>query len=343
MKVMISSPLEAALAERVRSLEVVDEVLYDGALLPKPRYPNDHSGVAVGRDAAGTARWNAMLAEANVLFGYPEESSAGLKDALARGPRVRFVQGTSAGMGAHIRRAALDADTLQRVRFASAAGVHAAMLAEFVFYGLLSLRKDARRLQRVRDERLWEHFVMGELDGSQIGIVGMGQIGCALAVRARAFGMQVVAFTRTGETHSLADETFATSALGSEAARCDALAVTLPLTDRTANLVSARVLAVLPAHAIVANVGRGAVVDNAALIAALQTRRLAGAVLDVFDPEPLPADNPLWQMENVIFSPHTAALSLHENRRIVDLFCDNLQRLASDRPLRNAVNLTEFY
>ncbi len=340
---MISSPLEPALAERVAALAVVDEVLYDEALLPKPRYPNDHSGIAVERDAAGIARWNSMLAEANVLFGYPEESSAGLKDALRRAPRVRFVQGTSAGMGAHIRRAALDGDTLRRVRFASAAGVHAGMLAEFVFYGLLSLRKDARRLQRVRDERRWEHFVMGELDGSQIAIVGMGQIGCALAIRARAFGMRVLAVTRTGEAHALADETFATAELAKVAVRCDALAVTLPLTDLTANLIDAKIVAALPAHAVVANVGRGAVIDNAALIAALQTQRLAGAVLDVFDPEPLPPDNPLWQMDNVILSPHTAALSLHENRRIVDLFCDNLQRLATDLPLRNAVNLTEFY
>lgn len=340
---MISSPLEPALAERVRSLAVVDELFYEEALLPQPRYPNDHSGMAVERDVAGTARWNAMLAEANVLFGYPEESSAGLKDALLRAPGVRFVQGTSAGMGAHIRRAALDPDTLQRVRFASAAGVHAAMLAEFVFYGLLSLRKDARRLQRVRDERRWEHFVMGELDGSRIAIVGMGQIGCALAVRARAFGMHVVAFTRTGKAHSLADETFATTALADVAPGCDALAVTLPLTDLTRNLVDAQTLAALPAHAIVANVGRGAVIDNAALTLALQTQRVAGAVLDVFDPEPLPADDPLWQMDNVIFSPHTAALSLHENRRIVEVFCENLERLASDRPLRNAVNLTEFY
>jgi phosphoglycerate dehydrogenase-like enzyme len=90
-------------------------------------------------------------------------------------------------------------------------------------------------------------------------------------------------------------------------------------------------------------VGRGAVVDNAALVAALQTNRLAGAVLDVFDPEPLPPENPLWAMDNVIFSPHTAALSRHENARIVELFCDNLERFASGRPLRNAVNLIEFY
>jgi glyoxylate/hydroxypyruvate reductase A len=340
---MISSPLEAELAERVRASDVVDELFYDERLLPAPRYPNDHSGIPVVRDAAATASWNAMLGEANVLYGYPAESSAGLTEALALGPHVRFVQGTSAGMGAHIRRAALGPDVLRRVSFASAAGVHAGMLAEFVFYGLLSLRKDARRLQRVRAERLWEHFVMGELDGSRIAILGMGQIGCAIAVRARAFGMTVAAVTRTGEAHALADRTYATAELREAAARCDALVVTRPLTDRTVNLVDEATLAALPPHGILANVGRGAVVDNAALIAALQTRRLAGAVLDVFDPEPLPPQSPLWDMDNVIFSPHTAALSIHENRRIVDVFCDNLERFASGRPLRNAVNLAEFY
>jgi len=184
---------------------------------------------------------------------------------------------------------------------------------------------------------------MGELDGSRIAIVGMGQIGCALASRARAFGMHVVAVNRTGEAHPLADETRATTAISDACAMCDAVVVTLPLTDRTTNLVDAAAIAAMPPHGILVNVGRGAVVDNAALTVALQTGRIAGAVLDVFDPEPLPADSPLWRMSNVILSPHTAALSEHENRRIVALFCDNLERLAHDRPLRNAVNLSEFY
>ncbi len=343
MKVMIASPLEPELAESVRSLPVVDELLYDEALLPKPRYPNDHVGIPTALDAVAERRWDAMLGRSDVLFGYPSESSAGLARALECGPHVRFVQGTSAGMGAHIRRAGLDAATLRRVRFASAAGVHAAMLAEFVFYGLLAIRKDAARLRRLRQQRTWEHFVMGELDGSRIAVVGMGQIGCALASRARAFGMHVVAVNRSGEAHHLADETLPTTAIADAMATCDAVVVTLPLTDRTTNLVDAAAIAAMPSHGILVNVGRGAVVDNAALIVALQTDRIAGAVLDVFDPEPLPADSPLWQMSNVILSPHTAALSAHENRRIVAVFCDNLERLASDRPLRNALNMAEFY
>ncbi len=340
---MISSPLEAELVERVRAVDGVSEVLYDSALLPEIRYPNDHGGRPRKRDAAGDAKWNTMIARANVLFGYPDESSAGLRESLELGQAVRFVQGTSAGMGAHVRRAQFDAATLARVRFASAAGVHAGMLAEFVFYGLLALRKDARRLQRIRDARGWDHFVMGELDGSTIGILGMGQIGVAIAKRARAFGMSVIAVNRTGAPHDLADRTVAMSQLLAIAPECDAIVVTLPITDLTTGLVNASVVAALPKHAIVVNVGRGAVIDQMALIDALTEGRLTGAVLDVFTEEPLPADNPLWTMDNVIFSPHTAAISMRENVRIVDVFCENLKRLRNGAALKNALNLTEFY
>lgn len=343
MNVMIASPLEAELVDHVRSVDGVDTVLYEPALLPRPRYPNDHAGIPAERDAAGEAHWDAMVAQAEVLFGYPGESPSGLRDILERGSMVRFVQGTSAGMGAQVRRAALDPAILERVRFASAAGVHAGMLAEFVFYGLLAFRKEAARLARIRAERSWDHFIMGELAGSTLAIVGMGQIGVAIAERARAFGMTIVAVNRDGAPHPLADRAAPTSDLIAVARTCDALVVTLPMTALTTSLVSEAVIAALPAHAIVINVGRGSVIDQPALIAALQVRRIAGAVLDVFAEEPLPADNPLWTMENAIVSPHTAAISVHENARIVDVFCENLARFRRSEPLRNALNLTEFY
>jgi phosphoglycerate dehydrogenase-like enzyme len=344
MVVMISSPLEPELVERIRTVPAVREVLYEPALLPKARYPSDHIGPAdFALDAGGQARWNAMLLRAHALIGYPHESPAELARALEVGREVRFVQGTSAGMGAHVRSANLTPEILERVRFATAAGVHGGMLAEFVFYGLLSLRKDARRLAAVRGNRAWEHYAMGELDGSTIAIVGMGQIGCAIATRARAFGMRVIAVARTNAPHALAGETFATTDIAAAFARADAVAVTLPGTDATRGLVGERALAALKPSAIFANVGRGTVVDQAALLAMLRDGRLAGAVLDVVDPEPLPPDHPFWTMENVVFAPHTAALSIHENERIVALFCENLTRFAAGEPLRNAVNLAEYY
>jgi phosphoglycerate dehydrogenase-like enzyme len=155
--------------------------------------------------------------------------------------------------------------------------------------------------------------------------------------------MHVLGVARTADPRPGADETFATTDIAQVFARSDAVAITLPMTDRTTKLVDATALAALRPSAILINVGRGTVVDQAALTEMLRDGRLAGAVLDVFDPEPLPPDDPLWTLENVIFSPHTAALSLHENERIVALFCDNLERLAAGKPLRNRIDLDEFY
>jgi phosphoglycerate dehydrogenase-like enzyme len=342
MNVLIASPLEPEFVERVRAVDGVD-VLYAPELLPRARYPNDHGGEPVALDSAGEARWNALLERAQAIFGYPLETSASLARVLERGPNIVFVQGTSAGMGAHVKRANLPQAVLRRVAFASAAGVHAGMLAEYALYGLLAIRKDAHRLARLRAQRRWEHFALGELDASTLGILGMGQIGGALAVRARAFGMTVVGFNRSGSAASNADETYPTSSLRTVASRLDALAITLPMTDRTTGMVSADIIAALRPNAVVINVGRGSVVDEAALVAALAGGRIAGAVLDVFATEPLPPDSPLWTMPNVVMSPHTAALSMRENARIVDLFIDNLGRLARGEQLRNALNLSEFY
>ncbi len=343
MIVTIASPLEAEFVERLRAVDVVDEVIYAPELLPRARYPSDHVGVPAELDAVALARFDALFAHADAIFGYPGESSAGLARVLDLGPGIRFVQGTSAGMGAHVKRAQFAPDVLGRVSFATAAGVHAGMLAEFAFYGLLSLRKDLSRLTRLRAERAWEHYAMGDLDGSTLGIVGMGQIGAAIAVRARAFGMTVIGFNRTGSAHLDAHETLSVEDLRAVAPRLDALAITLPITDATAGLVSRDVIAALPRDAVLINVGRGAVVDETALIEALAQQRLAGAVLDVFAHEPLPPDNPLWTMPTVVLSPHTAGLSRRENARIVELFAENLGRFARGERLRNALNLAEFY
>jgi len=343
VRVIVGFPLETELVERIRACPFIDELIFEPDLLPRPRYPNDHAGAPLVLEAAANERWHALLRRADVLFGYPGETSASLAQALEVGQGIRFVQGTSAGMGAHVQRARLGAAILERVLFASAAGVHAGMLAEFVFYGMLTLRKDAQRLARLRRDRCWEHYVMGELEGSEIAVVGMGQIGCAVSSRARAFGMRVVAVTRMGEPHPLADETHATSEIGSVMRRCDAVVLTLPLTDRTRYLVDAAAIGGMRPDAIFVNVGRGAIADSSALLEALAKGRIAGAVLDVFDPEPLPSDHPFWDMQNVIMSPHTAALSVHENRRIVEIFCENVERLVAGRPLRNAINLIEFY
>lgn len=342
-RVAIADPIVPELAERIRALDVVEHVFYDPALLPKPRYPSDHNSNPDVLDDAQRQRFDAGVAGATILYGYPGETAAGLAHCLDIGSGIRYVQGTSAGMGAHIRRAQLSTSVLERVTFCSAAGVHAGMLAEFAFYGILALRKDAERLAKIRAERSWEHYAMGELDGSTIVIVGMGQIGNAVARIARGFNMRVVGVARSAEPSEFADVTVPIQRLGEVSAQADVLLVALPITERTAKIVSAEVIGSLAHRAVVVNLGRGGTVDQEALIEALRSGRIVGAVLDVFDPEPLPAENPLWTMSNVVMSPHTAGLSIRENERIVTLFCDNLERLAAGKALRNRVNLVEYY
>jgi phosphoglycerate dehydrogenase-like enzyme len=344
VKIMIATPLETQLVERIAATLPDLEVLFEPTLLPPIRYPSDHRGVdGFVRDAPGEARWSAMLAQAEVLYGLPGDSAPMLAAAVPLAPALRWVQGTAAGAGEQIRAAHLAPPDLERITFTSAAGIHGGMLAEFAFTGLLALRKDARRLERMRAERSWEHFAMGELDGSTIAIVGMGGIGSAVAVRARAFGMHVIGVARTAQPHPLADEMVAIADIAVACRRAQTIVVTLPGTDATRGLIDRSMIASWSAQTVFVNVGRGVVVDQAALIDALERGAIRGAVLDVTSPEPLPADNPLWTLPNVIFSPHTAALSVRENERIVALFCENITRFRAGQPLRNVVNVTEFY
>lgn len=344
MDILIATPLESELVERIARAGPDASVVFDAELLPPPRYPSDHRGrLDFARDAAQEARFGAMLAQAEVLYGIPSDTPAGLADALARGPKLRWIQATAAGAGEQVRAAGLDPATLERVTITSAAGVHGGMLAEFFFLGLLMLRKDVARFESLRARRAWEHFAAGELAGSTLAIVGLGSIGRNIAIRARAFGMRVVAVTRDGKARPEADETFPMSRLLEAVAAAHAVVITLPGTEQTRELFDRNIIAALRSDCIVGNVGRGLIVDQPALISALENGRIAGAVLDVFDPEPLPPDNPLWTLPNVVFSPHTAALSVHENERIVALFIDNLERYRRGEPLRNRIDPVEFY
>lgn len=345
MRIMIATPVEPELVDRIRAVDPRSEVLYEAALLPPIRYPADHRGEPdFARDAAGEARWQAMIARSDVLYGIPGDTASGLADAVRRAPNLRWIQATAAGAGEQVRAAKLG-DALERVIVTTAAGVHGTVLAEFVYAGALWLLRDMDRLATVRAARSWVHYPTRELFGGTLVVVGMGSIGAAVARVGRAFGMSVIGVTRDGAPRpgAEADEMLALTQLTRAFARADLAVVTLPATELTTGIVDADAIAALPPGAIFANVGRGAAVDEPALLAALQARAIRGAVLDVFAQEPLPPEHPFWTMDNVILSPHTAALSVHENARIVDLFCDNLRCYAEGKPLRNVVDTHEFY
>jgi phosphoglycerate dehydrogenase-like enzyme len=183
-----------------------------------------------------------------------------------------------------------------------------------------------------------------ELAGRTLLIVGLGQIGAEVARLAAAFGMRIVGLNRTGAgEYPFVDELARIEALEDWLPRADAVVICLPLTDATRGLINAAAIAQIKPGAALVNVGRGAVIDEDALVQALRERRLAGAALDVFAAEPLDHDSPLWELPNVLLSPHTAGLSLRENERIVSLFGENLRRYLRGEKLLNQVDPELLY
>ena len=220
----------------------------------------------------------------------------------------------------------------ERTARASSAGVHATPLAEWAIFGILAFTKGLPQLQADQRARRWaDHFPVRELRGSTVLVVGLGEIGRETARLAEAFGMDVLSVRRReGDLDALLP-------------RADAVVVTLPLTEETRGLLGRDRIARMRDGAIFVNVGRGAVVDEDALADALRSGKLAGAALDVFTHEPLPPESPFWELDNVILSPHTAALSFHENERIVELFADNLRRYLAGEELRSPIRTDLFY
>ena len=347
VQVLIASPLEAELAARIQAADPRAEVLFEPDLLPPARYPADHHGdPAFRRDADGEARWRALLDRAEVLFGVPGDSADDLAEVVTGLPGLRWVHATSAGAGEQVRRSGLPAEALERVAITTSSGVHAVPLAEFAIFGLLAMAKDLPRLIEDQRARAWPEVrqPFRELSGQTLFLVGVGEIGREVARLGKALGMRTVGFRRTeGPPPEWVDEVHGPQRLAELAGRADAMVVSLPLTDQTAGLIDRATIGRLPTDCIFVNIGRGGVVDEPALVDALRDRRIAGAVLDVFATEPLPADSPLWTLPNVLVTPHAAALSARENERITELFVDNLRRYLDGRPLRNVVEPGVFY
>jgi len=185
---------------------------------------------------------------------------------------------------------------------------------------------------------------MGELADRTVLVVGLGSIGAEVARLAKALGMHVIAVNRSSRADVPdVDEVRPSRFLADVLPLAHALVLTLPLTEETRGMIDAQAMSRMRNDAILVNVGRGGVVDEEALVEALAGGRLAGAVLDVFSTEPLPRESPLWALPNVLVSPHTAALSVHENERIVALFSENLRRYLVGDDLISRVDPTLFY
>jgi phosphoglycerate dehydrogenase-like enzyme len=210
---------------------------------------------------------------------------------------------------------------------------------------LLYFYRDVPRLQRMQAARHWQRYTNAELAGRRALVVGMGAVGRAIARRLAALDVEVWGVRRSA--HGTEPEGVARMLPFEDLARAlpetDALVLACPLTEQTNRLIGAAELEALPPHAVLVNVARGEVVDEHALIEALASGRLGGAALDVVEQEPLPAESPLWDLPNVLISPHSASTVERENERIVELFVENLRRWLDRRPLLNQFDRSRGY
>jgi glyoxylate/hydroxypyruvate reductase A len=340
--VLIASYLEPEHVERIRGVDPRLRVHYEPALLAPPRYPADHSATIV-RSHADEARWRALLAEAEVLFDFDHTNR---QDLPALAPRLRWVQASSSGIGQFVRRMGYG-ERMPGVVFTTASGVHARPLAEFCAMAMLMFARDYWQMQRLQAEGRWERFGATDLVGRTLGVVGVGRVGVAVARLGQALGMHVLGVKRNVVSLDPAelgcDELFGPERLELVLGRSEYLVLIAPHTDATEGMLGAAQLALLPRGAVLINIGRGSLVDEAALVAALREGRLGGAALDVFEVEPLPPESPLWTLPNVLISPHSASTSDRENERLTELFCANLRRYLDGAPLLNVLDLEALY
>lgn len=268
----------------------------------------------------------------DILLGDPTR----VKAALPHLPRLVWTQLTWAGV-----EPMLDPSLRRDYVLTNIRGVFGPLMSEYVFGYLLAIERKLLLRVAAQRERRWEATLPGTLQGKTIGLVGVGSIGAHLAATAKHFGMRVVGYTRSSRDCRDVDRYFHGPEKTAFARDLDYLVAVLPNTADTTAIVDAAMIGALPARAVFVNVGRGRTVDDAALVGALTEGRLAGAVLDVFEEEPLPASSPYWTTPNTFVTSHTSAPSFPKD--IVGVFVENYRRFHAGQPLRYRVDFERGY
>lgn len=287
-------------------------------------------------DAGSKAEALSELPDADAFVVNPTDWTDEYLDGLGPGT---WVQATSTGYSAF----PLDAFEERGVVFTNATGNYGAPVADHAFALLLALARGVPACLDQQHDRRWDRAVGDELrslEGRTLTVVGLGDVGESVVRRALGFGMDVYGTKRDPADYDgrLPDErVLPASGLGGVLPETDVLVLAVPLTDETRGLVDEAALAALPDSALLVNVARGPVVDEDALLDALEAGRLAGAGLDVFDEEPLPESSPLWDRDDVVVTPHVAGRSQSFVRRFVELFLDNYDRRTAGDELVNRV------
>jgi phosphoglycerate dehydrogenase-like enzyme len=254
-------------------------------------------------------------------------------------PNLQWVHTRAAGLDSLLFRELIESP----VPLTNGTGVFSPSLAEFVLAAILYFAKDFRRMIRNQYAGVWEAFDVLPVSGSTVGIIGYGDIGRAVAKKTRAMGMRVLAIKRHSPSLFKLDDPLVDQIYGPDRriemlSRCDYVVVSAPLTSETRNMIGKPEFAAMKTTAVIINVGRGPIIDEAAMINALFERRIKGAALDVFDQEPLPDRHPFYKLENVLLSPHCADHTPDWLDQAMQFFLKQFERFRKGEPLVNLVN-----
>jgi phosphoglycerate dehydrogenase-like enzyme len=323
-------------------VEQITVVVLGGSSEPALKRLNSNLGPDVRLKFADKASdLEPELADASVLFQWAGNREE-LKRVLAGAPRLKWIHGRYAGLDAILSPELIASP----VPLTNGRGSFSQSLGEFVMCGALYFAKDLPRMLRSKAARHWDMFDVLELSTQTMGIVGHGDIGRAIARRAKAFGMKVLALRRDTTPRAGdedVDQVFANADLHKMLPLCDYVVAAAPLTPQTKHMIGAAEFALMNPDVIVMNVGRGPVIDEAAIVKALEAKQIRGAVLDVFEVEPLPAASPLWGMENVLISFHTADHTKDWLDDAVSLFVENFRRFRNGEALKNVADKQAGY
>ena len=292
------------------------------------------TGIAVGNSAEAFVR---AAPDATVIFNW---SLAGdlQREVFRMCPNVKWVHSRSAGLDGLLFPELVESP----VRLTNTSGVYSQSLGEFVVGAILYFAKDLRRMIRNQAAGVWEPFDIVEVRGQTVGIVGYGDIGRAVASRVHALGMRVLGVKRHGppsqEADPLAERIYGPEGLIEMISRSDYVVAAAPLTPETLGMIGEPELAAMKPDAVAINVGRGPVIEEAALVKALSEKRIKGAALDVFDTEPLPAGHPFYKLENVLLSPHCADHTPDWLDQAMRFFLAQFERFRKGEPLKNVVD-----
>lgn len=301
-----------------------------GFLKPLERLPKE-TRVIVIRDRA---RLMEAAPQADVIFNADFRDPTLLFDAFAQATRVRWVHNLAAGVDRILSREIVEST----VPLTNSRGIFRRALGEWTVAAMLFFAYDLRRALHSQTSGIWDRFEHEELHGKTLGIIGYGEIGRSVAEHAKPFGMRILALRRNPASDALAEAVYPPSQIDEMMERCDYISVTAPLTAQTRGMVGAHQIALMKPSAVIINVGRGPVIDEAALIAALKSNRIRGAALDVFDVEPLPEEHPFYQLENVMMSAHGADNLPDSRERAVEFFVENFKRFLNNEALQNVVD-----